>query len=126
MDRKAVSFFYKYAGWSYAPGKESPRAGRLRGAKLLAQAEAWARSENLVTEWSDDWDIGDHHAFYGDAYAENEPTTCEQVRLIDPDGVTLASLGCVDDADNTYRRVVGAELALEVMPQSARNAIKEK
>jgi hypothetical protein len=113
---KSVSFFYKYAGWSYLPGKESPRAGRLRGAKQLAKAETWAREQNMTYEWEDDWDVGNHQAFYGDAYADNEPTTCEMVRMISPDGETLASLGCIDDADSNYRRVVAAELALEVMP----------
>lgn len=115
-DHKSVSFFYKYAGWSYLPGKESPRAGRLRGAKQLAAAEAWARSENMTYEWSDDWEVGNHHDFYGDAYADNEPTTCEVCLMRSPDGDVVASLGCIDDADNNYRRVVCAELALEVMP----------
>ena len=84
-------------------------------AHKLAQAEAWAKSKGLRFEWSDDDLMIDHVAEF-DGYDE-QPETCEQCWVTDPEtGATLASLGCVDDATDDYRRVVEAELAYEAMP----------
>lgn len=115
-DPRAVKFFYEHAGWSYQTDKETSNQGRRRCARELAKAEQWAREQNITFSWSDDWDVGNHREFYGEAYADDEPLTCEQAAAFDPDGTCIASLGCIDDADNNYRRVVNAELALEAMP----------
>lgn len=107
-------FFYDHAGWSYDPAKETAEEGRRQCAKELAEAEAWGRKAGLEFDWQDDWEIGNHGEFYGpgSAYEDAEPERCEQVsaRL---NGEVVASLGCVDDASDEYRRVVEAELAAE-------------
>jgi hypothetical protein len=112
----ALAFFLEYGGYSWDPARETREAGRRRSALELATAEEWARGAGLECEWRDDWAVGDHRAEYGEAYAEGEPTTCEVACLLDAAGRVLASLGCVDGATSAYRRVVCAELALEVMP----------
>lgn len=64
--------------------------------------------------WSDDWEVGNHGAEYGEAYAQGEPDTCENADLFGPDGTTLlASLGCIDDADEGYRAEIENDLARE-------------
>jgi len=85
-------------------------------AHKLAQAEAWAKDKGLRFQWGEDWDVASHVEEFPDAY-DVEPETCEWVEAIDPEtGATLASLGCIDDATEEYRRVVEAELAYEAMP----------
>lgn len=105
----AERFFYEHAGWGYSPGEETPEQGRERGAKALAEAEAWAKREGVEFRWDDDFGI-DHVAEF-DCY-DTEPETCE-VCVAYIDGCVVASLGCIDDADDNYRRVVMAELADE-------------
>lgn len=102
-----VEFFLENAGFAYNPRTQTPEEGKLEGAKSLAEAEAWAIQEGITFEWEDDWSVGDHSAHYG--YAFN-PVRCEivTVRL---NGEVIDVLGCVDDADANYRRVVEAELA---------------
>lgn len=109
-----VQWFYDRAGYSYDPKTETPEQGRERAAEILALAEAWAEFAGLEYQWSDDWDVGSHQEFYGEAY-DDEPETCEQVYVEGPRG-TFASLGCIDGADQDYRRVIEAELAYELMP----------
>lgn len=118
----AVEFHYQHAGWGYHPGTQTPEQGRRQGAERLATAELWARQEGYTVEWEDDWD-SDHSYRDDDNWSADEPNpftpeleSCEQATLYDPDGVIVGSLGCIDDADDNYRRVVAAELALDVMP----------
>ena len=106
----AEQHFYEHAGYSYDP--ETVEQGRARGARALAQAEAWAKAEGLAYGWEDDWGI--NHVAEFDCY-DTDPETCEYVELRDPDGNVLNSLSCIDDATPEYRRVVEAELALDVM-----------
>ena len=108
-------FFFDNAGYSYDPKKETAKQGKVRGAKLLAQAETIAKGEDWYFEWRDDWDVGSHKEFYGkgSCYEDSEPNTCETCTLFDADGKVLASLGCTDDATHDYRRVIEAELACE-------------
>ena len=82
----------------------------------LAVAEVLAARGWRVV-WEDDWDVGSHRDFYGpdSAYADREPDTCETAALVDESGDVLASLGCIDDATDEYRRVVAAELAAEAL-----------
>lgn len=107
----AQRFFFDHAGYSFHPNKETALEGKLRCAVEMAKAEQCAINQGWTAEWSDDWDIGSHIEEF-DCYTE-EPTTCESCVLKDADGNVLASLGCIDDADNNYRRVIEAELAEE-------------
>lgn len=111
---EAEQLFYDHAGWSYNPSKETAEEGRRRCARELAEAEEWAKREGITFDWAEDWGVGNHRDFYGEdsAYADREPETCEQV-VARRGATVLASLGCVDDATNEYRRVIEAELADE-------------
>lgn len=118
LNDPAVIFFYNHAGWSYyKSGGEAPEDGHWRSARMLAAAEAWGKEVGLEFTWYDDWSLGmSHRQFYGEggAYEEGEPTSCE-VCIAELDGELLASLGCIDDADADYRRVIEAELADEAL-----------
>ena len=113
-------FFFTHAGFSYDPKRETKDVGRWRCSVALAEAEDVARRAGANFDWEDDWSLGVSHAeFYSDeAYPSNdgEPDSCESCTLV-LDGEVLASLGCIDGADSDYRRVVEAELALEVIDQ---------
>jgi hypothetical protein len=116
--RKALTqdqlFFYEHAGYSYDPKTETAEQGRIRCAMELARAEAYGRTLGYSFEWRDDWEIGSHKDYFGDdsAYAKREPDTCEQCTMLDTDGKRMPfALGCIDDADANYRRVIEAELA---------------
>lgn len=107
---KAVAFFYKHAGSSYRPGKETKAQGKRRGAIALARAEAEASSRGWRVEWE-----GDPEPYeMGDAETE-EPNEVLGAVLRDEDGHNLASLWGIGDPDRNYRRVVEAELALEAL-----------
>lgn len=70
--------------------------------------------------WTPDWDLGgcNHAQFYGDeAYPLGEPETCERVVLVDMDGHILAALGCIDDADDFYRKTIQVDLLMEALSQ---------
>lgn len=121
LQRQAIAFFYKQAGynWDEAHG-ETKEQGRMRCAKGLAKAEAWADKLGVEFEWEQDdttneeWEGKEGAPFYytwrclarlgGNAVAslcgidfgrKNDPTMNEQCRA--------------------YKRVVEAELALEAM-----------
>lgn len=111
----AQRFFYEHAGWGYHPDRETPEQGRVRGARRLAEAEAWAKREGLSWRWEEDEDAVDSEGEWAD-------WPCYWAALRDADGEILASLGGVmfadkgDETSDPYARVVTAELALEVMP----------
>lgn len=63
-------------------------------------------------EWVDDWEIISHVDEY-DCYDE-EPTTCEGC-ICRLGGEVLASLWCIDDATDEYRRLIESELADEAL-----------
>ena len=111
----AEQFFYEHAGWSYDPTKESPEQGRRRSAREYAEAERWAKASGLTFEWVDDWTTENHVKEY-DGYDE-EPATCETCIARDESGRVVASLSCIDDASDDYRRVIEAELADEVFAE---------
>ena len=71
-------------------------------------AELWAAT--MFISIKPDW-VTDHEREF-DCYVDGGPETCEWVGLY-VDGELVASLGCVDDADDDCRRVVEGELALE-------------
>lgn len=115
-----IEFFKSHAGFSVR-SDETTEQGADRSARELAQAEEYAKREDWTFSWEDDWSLGMSHADYygpGSVYEnqDREPHSCESCILRDRHGDILASLGCVDDADQDYHRVVEAELALEAMP----------
>lgn len=108
MDRK-VKFFYDNAGYSYGPG-ETAEQGRARCAEELARAERWAWENDAIFCWDNDSDdCGD---------GDETPETREYC-LMYLDGECVASLYGIADADDAYRRVIRAELALQVMAERA-------
>lgn len=127
---RAVTFFYKHAGWGYRPDVETPSQGRRRGARQLAKAEAWAESQELVAVWQFDPDCGpDDFDFESDKDHVREHgavgcilyrpclehgTDCKHAEVLGSLwGITESLVNAERDA---YRRVVEAELALEAMP----------
>lgn len=107
---KAIAFFYKHAGYSHDPKKETRAQGRRRGAKALARAEAEASARGWRVEWE-----GDPEAYeMGDAETE-EPREVLGAVLRDENGHVLGSLWGIGDPTREYRRVVEAELALEAL-----------
>lgn len=115
MTRKQeqFAFFFKNAGYSYDPKSQTPKQGRAARARKLAEAERYFDAHDWRIEWWEDWTVECHVDAF-DGY-DVEPETCEQAILYDAAGNVLASLGCIDDADDNYRRVIRAELALEAM-----------
>lgn len=118
----AKDFFYKHAGYSYDPAKETEAEGRERGAIQLAQAEQYALNNDWEVVWEYDQepcigcDCGD---FDCPCYARREHETFAAF-LTDGRGREshhiLAALGSICEPSEEYRRVVNAELALEAMP----------
>lgn len=111
-NQKAFWFFYRNAGFSYDPKTETPRKGKARGARMLAQAERDARALGYSFGWANDWSVGDHSKEF-DCYTNGGPETCESCVMYDAQGNSVQALGCIDDATREYRRVIEAELALE-------------
>jgi hypothetical protein len=111
-------FFFEHAPYcvesATEPTPEQWSTARLEGAAALVTAERWAQSHGWSFVWEGDWDVN-HETEY-DCYEHGGPTTCECCVMYDEHGNVLASLGCIDDATDQYRRVVEAELALEAMP----------
>lgn len=115
-------FFYENAGWSYDPKTETSEQGRQRCAKLLAQAEAWAKSNGVSYEWSKD-DITNKDALAPGIFpiAASEPGPeyrLDQV-LCYHHGEIIGSLGGIDfgygvhRSQSDYKRVVEAELVID-------------
>jgi hypothetical protein len=114
---EAVAFFHEHAGFSWNPTTgETPEQGQQRTAERLAEAEAWAEASGYTVEWADDWAV-DHVREFDCYEGTDGPSTCEVARLVDSSGDVVQSVGCVDDATDSYRRVIAAELALEIMPE---------
>ena len=110
------AFFYKFAGWSHAPGKETKQQGRARGAKLLARAERRASEEGWTFQWERDTET---NASFEDT---DDPYYYLWVCIArDGAGQVSASLCGIDFGPgrepwgDTYARVVQAELAYEGM-----------
>ena len=71
-----------------------------------------ARAAGFTYRWESDWQIGSHCEEYGPDYGE--PRTCEWAAIFAPGADwAAASVGCVDDADETYRMQIEDELASE-------------
>lgn len=112
---KAQQFFYREAGYSYDPAKETERQGRERGARRLAKAEREAREAGLRFVWETDTDgcIGCTCESNGCKCFTEEPHECLVCLAYDAEGTLAGSMGGVCEPTQAYRRVVEAELALE-------------
>lgn len=114
-------FFYDHAGVSYNPATETLEQGKVRGAKLYASAEQWARETGYSFEWgidpyscSADW-FDDNE----DGGKNNDPWPAWKCVMYNEKGGVVQSLHGTDlgrggtPYGDPYRRVVEAELALE-------------
>lgn len=121
-ERAAVAFFYKHAGYSYTPGKESPRAGRLRGARALAAAERDAHAAGFSVAWAYDDDpcIGCECGSKDCPCSTGEDHETMIAWVEAPDGTRqangriLPALCGICEPSREYRRVVAAELFAEM------------
>lgn len=104
----AQMFFYRNAGWSYAPGVETSDQGRVRCAILLERAENDYLGAHRVADV--------RFEFEPDVDVMREPGRRRdeqwQATLYHGDHV-LASLGAIDTDSADYQRVVRAQLAQE-------------
>jgi hypothetical protein len=132
MDGKAMTptqFFARHGAYSYDPKAETPDQGRMRCARAMATAEAYARDNGWHTEWTQD---GECYAWQGECFdvitdwrrVEGETYHGWWATLYDEHGTAIGSLcGVTFEDDNRladpHRRVVEAELALEAMPKEA-------
>jgi hypothetical protein len=99
-------WMYDHAGYSYGQG-ETPEEWHVASAKRYAAAEKWLRTSGL------------HFSTMPDADADADESWWVGM-LHDFDGRLVASVGgCYGDDD--YKRVIRAELALEVMPEGYRH-----
>lgn len=111
-------FFYNAAGHSWTPGRETKRQGHEKGARRLASAEDFSIKNGYSFHWQHDT-ICDSSDFSDDI----EPWQLWQVTMYDAAGQIVESLGGIDFGRDgqpwgqSYRRVVEAELALEVLPK---------
>ncbi len=112
----AERFFYKHAGVAYTPAIETEEEGRIRGARALAAAEAWAGREGYSFEWIED--ERDSSEWSDDP----EPWAQWVCLMHAPDGIICDSLSGIDFGrdgspwSDPYRRVVEAELAAGEKP----------
>jgi hypothetical protein len=113
--QSAVRFFYSNAGFYHDPKVETRNQGRWRCAREMARAERESYVRGWHVGWSEDWTCGSHIKEFGADCYPKEPATCESAILVDADDNVLASLGCIDDASDAYRRVIEAELAVEAL-----------
>jgi len=112
---EAERFFYDHAGFSHHPETETEEQGRRRGAARLAGVERRARAYGWTYLWETDDE--DSSSFRDDVPAY----PLYMCTLVTEAGDFAASLGAIDfgpEGDwqtDPYRRVVEAELALEVV-----------
>lgn len=113
---KQEQFFYDNAGYSYDPKTETPEQGKVRCAKAMAEAETWATEEGYYYRW--EIDLFSDSSDWSD---EEPPWSVWACAMYSPDAQVVASLSGIDfgrDKEpwgDSYRRVVEAELALEIM-----------
>lgn len=116
----AERFFYQHAGFSHAPN-QTPEDGKRECVMQLAEAEAAAKRARVTFTWSHDPDT-DSLDFCDDA----PPWKLWQCMAY-KGGECVGSLGGVDFGrdrapyEDSYSRVVEAEIALEAMKEGAFN-----
>ncbi len=119
-----VRFFFKHAGWSYDPAKESSQAGRWRCAKALASAEAWARETGVRYQWQTD-DNADRSGIAHDSPLWQCVAIAGEDVVESLSGIDLGSNGDpwmsgIPGGGSDYARVVEAELAGEIRHDAER------
>jgi hypothetical protein len=113
-----IRFFSAHAGYSYDPAKETKTQGRWRCARRLALAERHAQNVGLSFHWFIDPDSTS--AEWSDERPAWRQWCCQAT---DQKDNVVASLSAIDFGrkgtpyGDPYKRVVEAELALEVLPQ---------
>ncbi len=111
----AAVFFRTHSEYSH-PADITDRAVQTCHWDAQSIMLAGAEREAKLRGWEMSWGEDDWEAHRSD---DMPPETCELATLWDADsdgtGEPLASLGCVDDADDVTRRVVAAQLALEAL-----------
>lgn len=70
-------------------------------------------AETFRITWEDDWSV-DHVAEF-DCYEDEGPSTCEGCTIYSENGDVLASLWCIDDADDEYRQEIERQLIEEAV-----------
>ncbi len=124
---KAEQFFYDNAGWSYDPKVETSDEGKVKCAKVMAQAEIWARENCYSFQW--DYERENPSDVFGKAcpkrekciddkcpYAHYNPKNdffCATIWDNSDTPEVVGSLGMIAAPSPEYRRVVEAELAME-------------
>lgn len=120
-----AAFFYRNAGSSYDPKKETMEHGSMRQAMKLAEAEAEAKRRDWTVEWENDelgWSDLQTDVRAGDRSQEDADYVKEILVAVlkDENGKVLGSLGSVEFGSShpenvRYGLVVEAELALEAL-----------
>jgi len=110
----AFRFFATHAGG--VVGRNAQTALELAKAEALAEKAGW------VVSWEPDADAD--WSWMSDAEKKKDHDV-EVATIRNSRGVVLGSLGGIFDADRNYRRVVGAELALEALATTKRR-VREK
>lgn len=106
-------FFFDNAGYSYDPKKETELQGRRRCAKAYAEAEARAIAEQVDFEWIVDPGVDSSE------FSDEKPAWKLWGCMMRRNGRVCQSLWGIDFGRNgepwndTYKRVVEAELACE-------------
>lgn len=108
--RSRICFFRDNAGYSVRPG-ETREQGRLRGARLLAEAELWLSAQNGHTI---KWVYEDTPDYEGIDHREPLWGCIVDVPGVGPRALWNIDLGAGADLSNYYTRVVVAELAAEL------------
>lgn len=115
-NQTTIDFFYEHAGWSQGQG-ETEHEARTRCARELAHAEEWAKEVGVIFLWEEDPDadrswmgenghVDDGREFFGCVAELGDRNTSLWGIDFDNDDLWRAP----------YRRVVEAELAMELMP----------
>lgn len=112
----AAQFFFDHAGSSYNPATETPEQGRTRCAIQLAEAEALYLRAHQVSDVTCEW-VTDPDADLSWMRPKDRKNACVEGCGIKNNEEYLASLWGITDADDDYKRVVRAELALECADQ---------
>lgn len=115
MKKSPLDFFLEHAGFSYDPKTETESVGKLRGAIALVDAERLASEAGYFFHWENDPGIDSSD------FSDEQPAWRLWIcQCCNPQGEIVESLGGIDfgrDGEpwgNPYRRVVEAELALQL------------
>jgi hypothetical protein len=106
-------FFYDHAGFSFNPKTETEEQGKVNCAKQRVKAVKYAEDHGWNYEWH-----ADQNGCECEDGADHEVEYC----ILFDHGTVIESVGGVCNATAEYRRVVEADLALEVMTHREQKA----